>query len=793
MKRISLLWMVLLSLSFSVYGQGLIRGQVTDENNQPAEYINVVLLATADSNLIKLELTDGRGRYELANIPAGEYFLHFMGLSYAEQYSQPFTLKEGDTYTAPPVQLSIVAQNLQTVEVSARRPMLEQQAGKLVVNVEQSITGQTGSVTDLLKKVPGMVVVNNQIQMAGRQGVTILIDGRPTNYMDVQSLLREMPANNIARIEVISQPGAAFDAEGTAGVINIILKKNALLGANGQVSLGAGYGELWKYRANGQLSYRNGPLNLTANAGYNRRTWVEGLDLDRQIGNLLYRQSNREPGLPNSYNGRLGADYDLSDRHRIGAAANYSQSINDAQSVNSTQIIADGGEVLSAFTTYNNRNREWYNINADAYYRWKIDTTGRELSADYNRAYFKRRSLTNLQTEGGDFNDRRNAEPADTRIQSVKLDYKHPISTEWRLDAGLKYSQAKLDNELQATVFTNNEWVNDTGLSNRFTFDEDIAAAYLTFAFKKGQWDANLGLRYEDARSKGYSYTLDSTINRRYQQLFPSLSVAAPLTGKLGWSLAYSYRIERPRYYDLNPFVSYLDPLTFEKGNPFLRPELTHSGQFSLTYDKQPFFNLSYDLTNNAITQVTEQDDATGAGFSTTVNLDRYVRYGGSLFFPLDFIHESISGYGGAMLFYNQYVSDYLDAEFNQDQWNLTGFMQVNAKLPAKISLEVTGWYQGKGLDGIIAYNPLWGVDVGLERKFINDQLRVQLSAEGVIQRFWTGQVNYQNMDFVIGSTWEAPVVNLNLTWKFGNQYLKKDETRRSAAEEERRRAQENK
>lgn len=791
MKQIALLVFVLCGLGLSATAQGLVRGQVTDENNQPAEFINVLLLAAADSAVVKMELTDSRGRYEIAGLPAGQYRLHFMGLSYADVFTEPFALQEGETYTAPLMKLTIAAQMLQTVEVSARRPLLEQQAGKLIVNVEQSITGQTGSVVDLLKKVPGMVVVNDQVRMAGRQGVTILIDGRPTNYMDVQSLLREMPANNIARIEVISQPGAAFDAEGTGGVINIILKKNALLGANGQLSAGAGYGELWKYRANGSVTYRNGPLNLSASLGYNHRTWVEYLDVDRVVGDQLYQQRNREPGVPHSGSGRLGIDYDLSAAHRIGAAGSYSRSNNEVRGQNGSRILDASGQEVAAFTTNNNQDRRWQSQNAEAYYRWKIDTSGRELSADYSYAYFLRSAVTNLSTIGADFNNRRNEEPADTRIHSYKIDYKHPLGQYWRAEAGAKYSQARLDNELAASIFNNGEWDDDTGLSNRFLFDENIAAAYVSAAFKKGDWDASLGLRYEDARSEGYSVTLDSTINRHFQQLFPSLSIAAPLAGKLGWSVAYSYRIERPRYYDLNPFVSYIDPLTFQKGNPFLRPELTHSGQFSLTFEKQPFFNLSYDLTNHAITQVTEQDDATGAAFATTVNLDRYVRYGGSLFFPLDFIHKSISGYGGAMLFYNQYVSDYLGAEFNQDQWNLTGFLQLNVKLPASINMEITGWYQGKGLDGIMAYDPLFGVDAGIERKFLDDKLRVQLSAEGIIQRFWYGEVNYQNMNFDIVSRWEAPIVNLNVTWKFGNQYLKKDESRRSAAEEERRRAQE--
>ena len=272
------------------------------------------------------------------------------------------------------------------------------------------------------------------------------------------------------------------------------------------------------------------------------------------------------------------------------------------------------------------------------------------------------------------------------------------------------------------------------------------------------------------------------------------MSLSTPAFGPIGVSVAYSYRIERPSYYKLNPFVGYLDPLTFEKGNPFLRPELIHSGQLSFTYEKQPFFNLSYDYTSDVIADVTRQvtEDTgqfqAGTTFQETVNLDKYVRYGGSLFLPLDFIAKPISGYIGGMLYFNDYTSDFDGGQLDQDQWSFTGFFQINAKLPMDWKGEVSGWYQGNGIDGIIRTNPFYGVSAGVEKSFFDDRLDFVLSGDGIIQKFFTGTIRYQEQSLDIRSIWEAPVVSVKLTYKFGNRFLKKDEGRRSSSSEERER-----
>ncbi|WP_116106564.1 TonB-dependent receptor [Lewinella sp. IMCC34191] len=768
-------------------GGGTIAGSL-EANKEPVEFANVLLLSAADSAVVKMELADEAGAFRFRDITAGEYFIRTSGIGLPQTDQAVFTLAVGQELTLPRYSLISNTTDLATIEVTARKPFLEQKAGRLVVNVDQAITGQGGSVVDLLKKVPGVVVAGERISMAGKSGLTILIDGRPTKYLDINSLLRDMPADNIKSIEVISQPGAAYDAEGNGGVINIVLKKNSLLGTNGQVYVGGGYGERAKYRAGAELSHQSGPINLTGGISYNHREWVEGLDLIRRFDDRTYVQDNNSYGTPNSYSLRLGADYDLNDRHRLGVNGQYSLGESPSFGENSTRIIEpESSDLMTEFVTFRDRQRDWNNLNLDAYYRLKLDTSGQELTIDGSLNTFERDTRITLRTVGSDaYPDRLNLEPSQASILSGRLDYRNPLNDELVFTAGAKVSRAELDNELLAQVATNGAMERDDNLSNRYLYDEDIRAVYSELVWEKGDWSAKAGLRYEHTRMDGYNVTIDSLNIREFGQLFPSMSVSAPLAGPLGVSLAYSYRIERPSYYDLNPFISYLDPLTYEKGNPFLQPELIHSGQLSVTYEKQPFLNLSYDHTNDILADVTQQDQETEVAFQTTVNLDRFVRYGGSLFFPLDWVAKPVSGYGGAMLYYNDYSSDFLGGNLNQDQWSLTGFLQLDVKLPRDWKLQVSGWYQGTGLDGIIRFQPMYGLDAGLQKDFLDDRLNLILSGDGIVQQFFRGQIRYQEQDMDVLSSWEAPVFSAKVTYKFGNRFLKKRDSRNSASQEER-------
>ncbi len=769
-----------------------IEGRVKDKSAD-VEFANVILYSLPDSSLMTSEVTDVKGEFSFDNVDNGQYFLMVSFIGYKDSYSETFIIKDND-HT---VELTIEedTEMLGEVEIKARKPLLEQKPDKLVVNVEENITNLSGNLMDVMKKVPGVIVVNDRISMAGQSNLTILINGKTTEYMDVQSLLRDMPGDNIKSIEVIQQPGAEYEAAGAGPIINVILKKNSLLGTNGSLSFGLGKNEQWIYNTGLRLSHYKGSVNIQGSVSYNQNAWYDELEIVRRvpvrnvgiiIGNDIYSQTNQTPSDPRSIRTGLSVDWDLSERHRLGVSGRYITSHTDRVGRSSTDITYISDSEFS-INTDNEAIRDWDFMSINPYYSFEIDTSGQKLDLDVNVASFDRDFSNVLLNDVliPDRPDQRNIQLGDVNILAAKLDYSLPISDLLVMRLGAKYSDASLDNDLQVSdKDSQGEWIRNSVQSNNFLFDERIAAAYVKGEWKSGDWQGTLGLRYEDSKSEGYSVTLDSTLNRDISKLFPSASISKRLFGELGANLAYSYRIERPSYSTLNPFVYYYDPYTSDRGNQNVLPEFTHSLKYSFTFDGQPFLNFEYKRTNDAMVEVTEQNDDTGEVSRLTVNLEKFTNLNMSLFLPLD-MFLPVGGYAGIIVNENRYDSPYLDATFDKSKWSISSFLQVNFTAPGDINTEISGWYNSGEQEGIITSDWIYGVNLGVSKKFLDDKLKLSVGVQDIFNRFWYGRIDYSNMDADIVSHWNTKLVSFRANYKFGNQHFKSRDKKGNSASDE--------
>jgi hypothetical protein len=440
----------------------------------------------------------------------------------------------------------------------------------------------------------------------------------------------------------------------------------------------------------------------------------------------------------------------------------------------------------------NNQTRNSYG--ADLFYRFEIDTTGRKFEVDASYGGFTRNGELNTITQivSGSFadpiNDVRNFEVGSTNVVAIESDYTHPIFQDstrgLTLRTGVKYSYADVDADLQAfqrPMGSELPFRNAAGLTNRFLYQENITAGYATIDVKLGSVTMNAGLRYEHTFIQGENVTTDSLFQRDYGNVFPSFGLTMPVAGPIGVSTAYSYRLKRPSYSSLNPFVRYMDPLTFQRGNTMLQPEYVHNAQLNLTYEGQPFFRLAYTRTNDAISLVTEQNAATGITEGYNDNLDVNTSYGGHLFAPLSFI-PNVDGYVGGMAYYNRFETQFLGEKFERGSWEFTGFANATVQLPLKLKAELNYWIQSGGQQGIISSGMIYGSSIGLERKFLDDMLTVGLNFEDGLFNPWDGTIRYQQQRMDIINTWETNILMLNVTYKFGNRYLKNKDRRESAA-----------
>ncbi len=781
----------------SLFAQHQFSGTVIDAKENGVFYATVALYNQADSTLVSAASTEDDGTFEIKKIKDGAYFLKTNMLGYDEVITTDVVFPR-DHQKAFSIQLLESANDLETVEVTAKLPLLEQKSDRMVVNVENNITGMNNNVLDVMKKVPGVLVTGDKIRMAGQSTVTILINGKSTDYMDMESLLRDMPGDNIKKVEVIHQPGAEFPAEGTGAILNIILKKNSLFGTNGQVSAGVGRGYAdWKYRSSVSLSHYQGNVNIHGGFGYRNSPYYDRMTIVRNVAGDIYEQVSVNPQYSEGIRGNLSLDWDITDQHRVGFSSRLydSRSDNTIQNVTNIDFKSEDETDGSLFTT-NVQDDRWQFYAVNPYYTFEIDTAGQKLELDFNWVTIQNDGFSTLSevegSEGLSFAGLRFIQPGMTNIYTTQLDYTYPFSNALKLQVGGKYSDATLDNDLIVEdENTENEWIKNDTDSNRFIFDETIAAAYTKLTYGKDEWSGTLGLRYENSQSIGNSYSAlgDSTLNRDISKIFPSASIGRDINKVLGASLAYSYRINRPRYSSLNSFVYSLDPFTSERGNQALTPAYTHSVKFSLAYEKQPFFNIEYRITNDAMIDMTEQDDETGETSLSTVNLDSYKNFNASLFFPLDFIPK-VTGYGGVIANHSLYQSVYLDGNFERAKWDVTTFIQANFTLPFKIESEISGWYNSGGQEGIINSSWLYGVDVGFSKKVLNDKAKISFGVENLFARYLEADIRYLNMDLRINDRWDGPIVNFQFSYKFGNPHMKDSQKRRGSASDEINRAQ---
>lgn len=788
--KINALWTGIAMLFFHTsLAQSLLTGKITDSSHEEVFLVTVALYQQQDSQLVQATSTDERGVFSLSELADGNYYLEASMIGYATQRVNNISLPEQNNRNLSLELLPNVA-TLATVEVKAKIPLLEQQSDRLVVNVENNLTNLNNNLLDVMKQVPGMIVINDRLRMAGQSNFTILINGKTTRYMDVQSLLRDMPGDNVKKVEVIHQPGAEFEAAGTGPIINIVLKKNSLYGTNGQVALGVGKDYGWTYNPNVSLSHYAGKVNINGSAGYSSYSYLEDLLITRRIDGDVYDQRSYEPPTSRTFRTSFSVDWDINDQQRLGIASRYSRNRSSKLAENTTRIDFLSPEKADLdLLSINDARDQWDFISINPYYHYEFDTTGHKLELDLNHVDLGTEGFNTLQTEerneGSFFPGQQFAQPGQVNITAARLDYTYPFSKALKWQGGAKYSRARLDNDLQSRLESSDDvWINNPRQSNHFIFDETIAAAYSKFTFRQGPWSGTLGLRYEDSQSKGYSVNLDSSLQRNIGKLFPSLSLGRSITEEIGASLAYSYRIERPQYSSLNPFVYYWDPYTYEKGNPLLIPALTHSMKFNLTYEEQPFFNVEYKTTQEAMVEVTEQNDATGEAYTTVVNLESQDLFNVSLFFPLDFL-PGVEGFGGVIASHIAYNSDYLAQQFIRAGWSYTAFLEANFTLPGQIETEVSGWYNSGGPEGIMDAEWIYGVSLGFGKRFLDGKAKISIGVEDIFRRFWHAKINYANMDVDVTSKWYAPAVNMRLSYKFGNPHMKTKNRRNGSATEE--------
>jgi iron complex outermembrane recepter protein len=792
------------SAAFS-FAASTVTGKVTDDKNEPLPGAVAEIRNAADSSLAKVIVTDANGDFAFANLKPGKYFLKTSMVGFTTYRSDVFNYDGNEKQMS--VKMSVNLVNLKEAEVTAIKPLVEVRADKTVFNVENSINSTGSTAYELLQKAPGVVVDNNDnISLKGRAGVLVQIDGRDLHMSqeELGDYLKSIQSSDVESIELISNPSSKYEASGTAGIINIKLKKNKNFGTNGTLTAGYAYGtrtEFSKYNTSLAINNRSKKFNIYANYGNNWGTRQTEFYLHREQKPFIFDAATffRREGMNHNY--KAGVDYTLNKKHTIGVMMNGNYGDIDGRNRTTNTISNFNTEVADSILTSNATVKIHMNsVNANLNHRF-TDTLGHELTTDFDfGSYVGSRNAhqPNVYTTP-DGNTvlaarlYRSYSPSVITIYTFKSDYSQKF-LKGKLGAGYKLSFVETDNNFGFYNIIDNIENYDTTRSNHFVYTENVYAGYLNYQRTFGKFDVQGGVRMENTASEGVlkaatSNPEDKDVKRNYIDFFPSGGITWNVNKNNTLGLTYSRRIERPNYQELNPFEYKLDELSYRKGNPFLNPQYANNFSLSHTYKYTYTTEIGYSRTQDFFAQISDTIPG-GKSYLTTRNLAteevRSIDLSGSAqlakWYSL-FLHVGV---------YNQeYHADFGNNKtINNSITFLSLYGQNTFKLPKDFTFEVSGWYNTGGVwGGAYVTDAQGAIDLGLQKKLFKEQGTLKLSFTDILETApWHSHNVYAGIVILAHGNWESQQLRASFTWRFGNRQMKNQRQRTTGSDEEQRR-----
>lgn len=806
--RILFSFLVLLS-SFALIAQTekkqiTVKGKILEEGtNYPLEYATVSF-TDKDGKIVTGGITDTEGNYNI-KVPAGFYTVKYEFISYKTKTLKNRNLTENTTL--PTISLDMDTASLDEVVIRAETTEVQVRLDKKIYNIGKDLTAGGATVSDALSNVPSVTVdVDGTIALRGSENVKILINGKPSAIAGFGSTdaLRQLPAEAIERVEVITSPSARYDAEGTAGILNIILKKEKTLGINGSISTSIGVP--MNSNATGNINlrtdkfnifnttgiyYRNAPGKAYFDNNYFPRTTVDGSGqtdtifptFDRIIEDRKYQRERQ------GFNTNLGMEYFLTDRSSLTGSVFYRSSKSTDETDNST-LNYNNNQLVEESLRTEVEDEDNSTLQFALNYENKFDDKGHKLTADLQYENSKgnefsfiqdKRILPNNQTLPSE-----NIYKDDTRKQYLaQADYVLPIGENAQFEAGYRgdFSKTTTDYLLQQEIGNTGNYVRNDSLSNIFSYEQNVNAIYSQYGNKFGKFSFLMGLRLENTIMKGKldaeniveNAPLDLNFDKNYTGLFPTVNLTYELKEGENVTLGYNRRINRPRQWYLNPFPSRSSEANVFQGNPDLDP--AYASAFDLGYLKRwkkitLTSSIYYQYETDAFERIQEETgELTQNGVSIIrsipINLSTNQRYGfelGLLYNPTKWLNLNGS------FNYFQYKSEgfYNDVDYGAESTSYFGRFSSKVKLPSKIDWQVNAFYRGPSSNAQTETDPMVSVDMALSKDIINDNGTLVLNVSDLLntrkrKSFTATDTFTSESEF----QWRARTVTLTFTYRF--------------------------
>lgn len=778
-----------------------ISGNIQSEKQENIAQTEIYLFLDADNSLVKTELTDDNGNFLFQNIQNGSYSLK-INLEGIITTMKSLRLQSDEVIGTLTVKTT--TEKLKEVVVEKKKPFIERKLDKLVVNVENSIAATGSTLLEVLQRSPGVMVNEDSgLNLKGKSGVIIMIDGKPSplSGVDLISYLKSIPASNIQTIEIISNPSARYDAAGNAGIINIKFKKDKSQGLNGSTTLSYGQGVYAKPSVNTSLNYRNKKWNFFGSYTFsspknftyffiNRKFF----DANQNLASTFEQESYTKQPIQ-SNNARFGVDFYSTEKTIIGVLFNGNWNTNNRNG-NTNATIADANGILD-YTTKTGIILDENRFNGFANLNFKhVFNNGKELTADLDFGSFDSKTIQDIQNmnfnpDGSIISDSKLAtnQTGAIKVRSIKSDYSHAFSEKSKLELGLKSSLVSSENDVQFFNVINNQNVLDTSRSNHFLYDENINALYGSYSKTHKKWDFQYGLRIENTNTRGEQIATNETFSRKYTNFFPNLVVNRTISENNSLSFTYAKRIDRPTYRQLNPFKIFVDSYTYVVGDPTLNSVITNLFEINHTFKGKYITTFSYNKSKESITDIFVQDDVTKISYQIPANIQDFEQFNLGIYIPFNYKKVMNSTLSGSV-YLNKYETPLQGGNLQQNftSWDMN--LSNNFTLGNGWSAELTGFYQSKMVWGLFYIKNLAQISSGIQYVTKDKNTVFKLSVSDLfLTNHIAVEVDYLNQDFYTDRTWDSRVLTFSFTKKFGKSNVAKARQRSGGADEEKRRA----
>ncbi len=771
----------------------LIKGRVLDSQHQPVPGATIRIFK--DSLFLQGTTASVDGYFQFDNLKSVDYQLVITAISY-ETFQQKIRLTTSVNewvITLKPAQTT----QLKELTVAGKRPFMEHELDKTIINVEAMLGSASSHSLDILEKTPGVSVdQDGTIRLNGMNSVTVYVDGRPTylSGRDLLDYLKSLPGGTLDRLELMTNPSTKYDAAGGA-IINIRLKRNRLKGINGNAALG--YNQGWTTRMNHSLSlnYNQNKISITGTLSYSKDANQTREFFDRILTNesgdtiQTVKLNNRSWLQGHSMMARIGIDYNVSEKTTVGVLVNYTnnpkrEGLTYTSSSFSDQLDSTGkGSIMGT--------SDRYNLGTNLHLLHQFNTKGHELSADVNYIAYHTQAFQRIENQQvtDSFQDNFQYQlPAILSIYSAKTDYTYPFH-KGLLEAGAKWSFIRNDNDYRYLQVLDNQLIVDDLKSNHFIYDERIGALYLNARKALGRWQMQGGLRLEQTLMSGHqlanSQWEESRFSRNYVNFFPNayLSYKLDSTGANSLILSASRRINRPGYNQLNPFLFYRDNYSYFTGNPNLKPAFIQQIELKFQHKQSWGLSAQYNRFRDIFFETTEAQGDIFISRSANVAIGQLMSL--NPYLNLNLARWWMANLSGSLVRLS-IINTVLYGE-KVDTHLVTGRvnLQNQFKLSKSWGAELSAMYSGPSINGQVRVESRYRINAGVQKKLWRDKASIRFTAEDIfrtwIQRDYTRSLRQANQYHEM--VMDTRRVALAFTYRFGKESKKRSHA--DTAEEE--------